>query len=112
VANFGDLQTEIYLAGLSGVVPQFPMSSAELERRAEAAMPPGTWSYVAAGAGDENTQRTNRTAFDRWGLIPRMLRATTERDLSVELFGHILPTPLFLAPVGVIGICTQDGHGP
>ena len=111
MANFGDLQTEIYLAGLSGVMPQFPMSFAELERRAESAMPPGTWSYVAGGAGDENTQRSNRTSFDRWGLIPRMLRATTERDLSVELFGHFLPTPLFLAPVGVIGICTQDGHG-
>jgi lactate 2-monooxygenase len=111
MANFGDLQTDIYLAGLSGVVPAHPMSFAELERRAELAMPAGTWSYVAGGAGDEHTQRTNRTAFDHWGLVPRMLRATTERDLSVDLFGTTLPTPLFLAPVGVVGICTQDGHG-
>ena len=109
--NFGDLQTDIYLAGLSGVVPSLPMSFAELERRAELAMPPGTWSYVAGGAGDEHTQRSNRTAFDHWGLVPRMLRARTERDLSVELFGTVLPTPVFLSPIGVIGICTQDGHG-
>jgi len=111
VANFGDLQTEIYLAGLSGVLPALPMSFAELERRAELALPPGTWSYVAGGAGDENTQRSNRTAFDHWGLVPRMLRASTERDLSVELFGITLPTPVFLAPIGVIGICDQSGHG-
>ena len=52
MANFGDLQNEIYLAGLSGVVPSLPMSFAELERRAELALPPGTWSYVAGGAGD------------------------------------------------------------
>ena len=51
MANFGDLQTEIYLAGLSGVVPSLPMTFSELERRAERAMPPGTWSYVAGGAG-------------------------------------------------------------
>jgi len=111
VPNYGDLQNEIYLAGLSGVVPSLPMSFAELERRAELAMAPGTWSYVAGGAGDEHTQRSNRTAFDHWGLVPRMLRARTERDLSVDLFGIALPTPVFLSPIGVIGICTQDGHG-
>jgi lactate 2-monooxygenase len=109
--NFGDLQNEIYLAGLSGVVPSLPMSFAELERRAELALPPGTWSYVAGGAGDEHTQRANRTAFDHWGLVPRMLRASTDRDLSVELFGITFRTPVFLAPIGVIGICTQGGHG-
>jgi lactate 2-monooxygenase len=111
VANFGDLQNEIYLAGLSGVVPSLPMSFAELERRAELALPPGIWSYVAGGAGDEHTQRSNRTAFDHWGVVPRMLRASTDRDLSVELFGTTFGTPIFLAPIGVIGICTQDGHG-
>jgi lactate 2-monooxygenase len=111
VANYGDLQNEIYLAGLSGVVPSLPISFAELERRAELALPPGTWSYVAGGAGDEHTQRANRAAFEHWGLVPRMLRAKTDRDLSVELFGVTFPTPVFLAPIGVIGICTQDGHG-
>jgi lactate 2-monooxygenase len=74
-------------------------------------MSPSVWSYVAGGAGDEHTQRSNRTAFDHWGLMPRMLRAQTERDLTVDLFGLTLPTPLFMAPVGVIGICAQDGHG-
>ena len=109
--NFGDLQTSIYFAGLSGIVPSLPMSFAELERRAELTMPPATWSYVAGGAGDEHTQRSNRTAFDHWGLVPRMLRAKTDRDLSVKLFGMTLATPIFMAPIGVIGICTQDGHG-
>ncbi|MGH3555564.1 MAG: alpha-hydroxy-acid oxidizing protein, partial [Mycobacterium sp.] len=33
------------------------------------------------------------------------------RDLSVEMFGMKLPAPVFMAPVGVIGICAQDGHG-
>jgi len=33
------------------------------------------------------------------------------RDLSVELFGMRLPSPLLMAPIGVIGLCVQDGHG-
>ena len=69
---FGDYQLEIYLAGLQGVLPSFPMAFAELEARAERAMPPSVWSYVAGGAGDEHTQRGNVTAFARWGLMPRM----------------------------------------
>ena len=53
----------------------------------------------------------NRTAFDNWGLMPRMFNAQRERDLSVEVFGLTLPSPVFMAPIGVTGICAQDGHG-
>jgi isopentenyl diphosphate isomerase/L-lactate dehydrogenase-like FMN-dependent dehydrogenase len=109
--QFGDYQNEIYFNGLFGRLPALPMDFAELARRAEAALPPSVWSYVAGGAGDERTQDANATAFDGWGLVPRMLVGATQRDLSVDLFGLHLPTPLFLAPIGVIGLCAQDGHG-
>lgn len=109
--NFGDFQNEIYFAGLFGERPDYPVEHAELERRAEAALPPHIWSYVAGGAGDEHTQRANVRAFEHWGLVPRMLRAEVDRDLSVDLFGRRLPAPLFMSPVGVIGLCAQDGHG-
>ena len=110
-APYGDLQLDIYLAGLSGTVPSLPMSFAELESRAAHALPPSVLSYVAGGAGDEHTQRANVAAFSQWGLMPRMLVGATERDLSVDLFGLRLPSPVFLAPIGVIGLCAQDGHG-
>ncbi|WP_018600781.1 lactate 2-monooxygenase [Mycobacterium sp. 155] len=108
---FGDYQLEIYLQGLAGVLPGLPMDCAGLEAKAQAAMPPSVWSYVAGGAGDERTQRVNRTAFDRWGLMPRMFNAHKDRDLSIELFGLRLPSPVFMAPIGVLGISSQDGHG-
>ncbi|MDQ0710720.1 lactate 2-monooxygenase [Streptomyces luteogriseus] len=109
--TFGSYQDEIYLKGLAGVLPPFPVHPGELEAKAQAAMSPSVWSYVAGGAGDERTQRANVTAFDRWGLIPRMFVGAAERDLSVELFGMTWPSPVFMAPVGVIGLCAQDGHG-
>jgi lactate 2-monooxygenase len=111
MTNYGDWQMEIYFNGLSGARPGLPMTFAALERQAETVMPEAIWSYVAGGAGDERTQKANVTAFDRWGLMPRMLAGADQRDLSVELFGTSYPTPLMLAPIGVIGICDPDGHG-
>ena len=74
-------------------------------------MPQSVLSYVAGGCGDEHTQDFNVAAFDRWGLIPRMMVDCSKRDLSVDLFGMRLPSPIFMAPIGVLGICAQDGHG-
>jgi lactate 2-monooxygenase len=108
---YGDYQLEIYFQGLSGVLPSLPMSFAELEAKAHAAMPPSMWSYVAGGSGDERTQRANASAFENWGLMPRMFVGAAERDLSVEFLGLSLPAPLMMAPVGVIALCAQDGHG-
>ncbi len=111
MAHFGDYQNEIYLQGLGGVVPSLPMAFAEWEAKAQMALPPSIWSYVAGGAGDERTQRANCEVFERWGLVPRMFAGAAHRDLSVELFGLTLPAPVFMAPIGVIGLCAQDGHG-
>lgn len=109
--NFGDFQLEIYLGGLGGQTPEHPMAFDELEKRAGEALSTEIYSYVAGGAGNEHTQRANVEAFDKYALMPRMLSGAAERDLSVELFGLKLPTPLLFAPVGVIGLCDPDGHG-
>jgi lactate 2-monooxygenase len=109
--NHGDWQLKIYRDGLTGTVPTLPMSHAEMATRARGCLSAQMWSYVAGGAGDERTQDANVKAFHRWGLMPRMLRGAAQRDLTVSLFGVHLPTPLMLAPVGVIGLCDPDGHG-
>lgn len=41
-------------------------------------------------------------------VIPRMLRQTTHRDLTVELFGDRFESPILIAPVGVQSIFHQD----
>lgn len=111
MAHYGDYQNELYLAGLNGVLPKVPVDFATLEQRAEAALPTSVLNYVQGGCGDEFTQRSNAEGFHRWGLTPRMMVDTSTRDLTVELFGLTLPHPLFMAPIGVAGLCAQDGHG-
>ena len=66
--------------------------------------PARAYGYVAGGAGSEHTMRADRAAFDRWQLVPRMLRDVSARDTSVELFGRRLPVPMLLAPIGALGI--------
>ena len=109
--HYGDFQNVIYGAGLAGVQPTLPVDFATLKARAEAAMPPSVLNYVQGGCGDEFTQDENARAFRHWGMVPRMMVDCTQRDLSTELFGMKLASPLFMAPIGVTGIVTQDGHG-
>ncbi len=109
--HFGDYQNPIYVGGLQGLLPKLPVDYATLEQRAHATMPPWVLTYVQGGCGDEHTQRSNATAFNHWGLVPRMMVDCTTRDLSIDLFGLKLPSPVFMSPIGVNGICTADGHG-
>jgi len=108
---FGDYQNEIYFNGLRGVRPKLPVDFKSLEAKARAALPQSVISYVQGGCGDEHTQDLNVAAFQRWGLVPRMMVDASQRDLSIDLFGVRLPTPLFMSPIGVISLCAQDGQG-
>ncbi|MCA1711576.1 MAG: alpha-hydroxy-acid oxidizing protein [Actinobacteria bacterium] len=106
---YADYQNEVYLNGLADQTPAFPVGWRDLEAAAHVAMTPGARGYVAGGAGGEDTMRANREAFDRWRILPRMLRGVpAQRDLTTTLLGTTMPAPLMLAPVGVLGIVHED----
>jgi isopentenyl diphosphate isomerase/L-lactate dehydrogenase-like FMN-dependent dehydrogenase len=66
------------------------------------------WAYVAGSAGSGDTAAENRRSFERWRTVPRMLRDVSDRDLSIELFGHRYPSPVIAAPVGVLELVHPD----
>ncbi|HEV3387818.1 MAG TPA: lactate 2-monooxygenase [Solirubrobacteraceae bacterium] len=101
-------QTRIYLDGVSGRRPRVPLDADRLEAAAKKRMRPEAFAYVAAGAGNERTVAANRAAFDRWRIVPRMLRDVERRDTSVELFGRRLSHPFLLAPVGVLELAHPE----
>ncbi|GIH78004.1 lactate 2-monooxygenase [Planobispora longispora] len=107
---FSDYQYEIYLNGLAGQRPPYPAGVDDLERAARERLDPGAYWYVAGSAGTGATDRANREAFDRWRIVPRMLREVSVRDLSTELFGRTYPAPVALAPVGVQSIVHPHGE--
>ncbi len=107
--HYGDHQLKIYQAGLKGQRPRLPMGMEELEATARALLPSESYWYVAGGAG-EITMDANRRAFDKYRILPRMLTDVSQRDLSVELFGHSYPSPLLLSPIGVQGIIRPEAE--
>ncbi|MCP1385107.1 lactate 2-monooxygenase [Runella salmonicolor] len=100
--NAFERQKKIYLEGASGIVSSIPVDAQGLENKAIKALSPQAAAYIVGGAGQGDTMRQNRRAFERWRIIPRMLRDVSARDTSIELFGKKHPYPLFLAPIGVL----------
>jgi len=107
LANYAN---EIYLQGLGDVRPAFTTDTSRLEESARSVMEPGPFWYVAGGAGSGATVRANRDAFDRWRLVPRMLRDATNRSLATTVLGTSMPAPVLLGPVGVQSIIHPDGE--
>lgn len=108
---FADFQNEVYLNGLFGQQPTLPFGWREAEAAACEVMTPQAVGYVAGGAGAEDTMRANREAFDRWRLVPRMLRGIPPaRDHSTTVLGTPMPAPVLLAPVGVLSIVHDDAE--
>jgi lactate 2-monooxygenase len=101
-------EQQIYAMALGGGKPSVPVPLELLEQKAKQILSPRAYDYVAGGAGGEETMRANREAFYRWRIVPRMLRDVAKRDLSVELLGARLPTPVLLGPVGVQEIVHKD----
>ena len=101
-------QGEVYLEAVRGRLPAVPVDPARLEAAAREAMSPEGFAYFAGGAGVETTMAANRSDFDRWRIVPRMLRDVSRRDISVELFGRTLASPFLLAPIGALGMAHPE----
>lgn len=101
-------QSDIYRAGISGTRPVVPIDATALEAAARKALSAEAFAYIAGGAGAERTVAANRAAFGRWQIWPRPLRDVSARDLGVEFLGKRRPTPLLLAPLGVMELAHTD----
>lgn len=102
------VQSRIYRDGVLGRRPAVPVTPQRLEAAARRAMSEAGFAYVAGSAGQERTARANLAAFDRWGVVPRMLTDVASRDQGVELFGRRHPSPFLLAPIGVLEMAHRD----
>jgi lactate 2-monooxygenase len=95
-------QFEIYVGGMmAGQPPAVPIDIHALETLAKEKMTREAFAYIAGGAGTESTINANRHAFERWRILPRMLRGVAQRSTAVELFGRALSSPILLGPIGV-----------
>lgn len=71
---------------------------------------PGAFLYAYGSAGIGSTYRANQRAFQKFGIIPRMLVNATHRSLETTIFGVTHPAPIFVAPIGVQAIFAQEAE--
>jgi 4-hydroxymandelate oxidase len=83
---------------------------ADFEAAARERVPHMAWEYLSGGAGDENSVRWNREAFERIRLFPRVLVDVSRLDTGIELFGQTLPFPILLAPVAAQRLFHPEGE--
>ncbi|PPQ84734.1 hypothetical protein CVT26_014744, partial [Gymnopilus dilepis] len=70
----------------------------------------GAFMYAGGSAGTNSTYRANRRAFEKWGIVPRMLVDATQRSLETTIFGTTHPSPLLIAPIGVQAIFAPNAE--
>ncbi|KQL32910.1 lactate 2-monooxygenase [Bacillus sp. FJAT-25509] len=106
--NFGNsIQLQVYSTGKKS---EIPVRFEDLEKLAQDQLEEGPFYYIAGGAGSERSMNENRLAFDKWKIVPRMLRNVAERDISIKLFGKTYNSPVLFAPIGVQSIAHPEGE--
>ena len=66
--------------------------------------------YIDGTAGEGLTDRLNHDAWDRWSILPRVLRDLTMVDASTKLFGVRLDVPIIVAPWQNHRLAHPDGE--
>jgi isopentenyl diphosphate isomerase/L-lactate dehydrogenase-like FMN-dependent dehydrogenase len=80
--------------------PEQALNVWDFENVIRARLNAGHYAYMAQGADDLGTIAANRAGFAKIGLRPQRLVDVGNVDLTVDVFGQRLSSPLFLCPVG------------
>jgi len=85
-------------------------SIAALRNAARDRLPKPIFDFIDGGAEDEQTLRHNEASFDDWALQARPLNGAAARDLSSELLGTSLRSPILIGPTGLAGLFWPQGE--
>jgi len=82
----------------------------DLEELFEKNLPSPIAGYYKSGARDEITLKKNREIFNKYELLPKLLRDVSNIDTSVNVLGQNLKNPIILAPVAMQQMAHEDGE--
>ncbi|NPD66839.1 alpha-hydroxy-acid oxidizing protein [Lichenicola cladoniae] len=71
-------------------------------------LPRAVHGYVTNGADSGGVVTSNRTIFDRWRMVTRVLRDVSARTQATTLFGHEYAAPFGIAPMGSAAVIAFD----
>ncbi|GAT18580.1 FMN-dependent dehydrogenase family protein [Aspergillus luchuensis] len=86
------------------------LTIADLAIEAQKRLPPVVRDYFNEGAGDLITLKDNEAAYNRYKLLPRVLRDVDALDTSTTIFGKKVKFPLGFAPAAAHKLAHADGE--
>lgn len=85
-------------------------SIADLRQMAKRHLPAPVFHYMDGAAEDEITLQQNRNAFEKYQVVPRVLRDVSKIDTSTTILGQPSSLPLILAPTGMSRLFHYQGE--
>lgn len=82
----------------------------DIRRQALKRLPRMLGAYVESMAEDGETGARNRAAFQEQRLLPRALAGVSDPQLSTNIAGDALASPILLAPTGLAGMLHHHGE--
>uniref|UniRef100_A0A665V5B7 (S)-2-hydroxy-acid oxidase n=2 Tax=Echeneis naucrates TaxID=173247 RepID=A0A665V5B7_ECHNA len=82
----------------------------DFEEEARKILPKAVYDYYRSGADEQKTLADNVAAFNRWYLVPRVLRNVSSVDLSVTVLGERLSMPLCVAATAMQRMAHPEGE--
>ena len=82
----------------------------DFRKLAKRKLPFPVFHYIDGGADDEVTLRRNTQAFEEVDLIPNVLKGVENIDISTELMGKRISTPLFFSPTALQRLFHHQGE--
>jgi L-lactate dehydrogenase (cytochrome) len=81
----------------------------DFEAAARRHLPRPIFGYVSGGVETNASVRDNRSAFEEYGFVPRVLVNVSGRSQSTELLGHTYAAPFGIAPMGISALSAYRG---
>ncbi|MBO9649419.1 MAG: alpha-hydroxy-acid oxidizing protein [Variovorax sp.] len=85
------------------------LSLDDFEDAARRFLPKPIFAYVSGGCETNRSLRANRSAFEDYAWVPRVLVDTAARTLATPLLGHRYAAPFGIAPMGISALSAYRG---
>ncbi|MEY4862644.1 MAG: hypothetical protein RLZ51_739 [Pseudomonadota bacterium] len=81
----------------------------DFEPAARRVLPRPLFEYVSGGVEDNQSRADNRSAFDDWRFVPRVMVDISSRSTEQPLFDHTWNAPFGMAPMGICALTAYRG---
>ncbi|KAE8343275.1 hypothetical protein BDV24DRAFT_173025 [Aspergillus arachidicola] len=86
------------------------LSISDLEAAASKVLPTSVREFYNSGATGQVTVRDNSSAFQKYRLLPRVLRDVSRVNTKIPLWGRNIAFPLCVSPAGIQAMAHPDGE--